>query len=254
MENTKKGPGRPPHNAHPTTCSGEPISQQELERKRSEAEDRKRRKQSDSKQKKDGSTSSQLDGYENGKFLKSLNSSLSEAFSNSSSSNEHGNERKPIKKSCKRGSTSTENNSTTSEVSSACSNEKENFQQQNKSALRPVQQTSATKCSYSIDSILSRVTPPTVVPCQEPTLKTTVTKRKRMDDDDEESNQNVKKKPNMSKPKNSYDENNNNQTDAEETNIESVKTSTKSQVSDEQTNATSQCVDLKSIEISNFSK
>lgn len=22
MENTKKGPGRPPHNAHPTTCSG----------------------------------------------------------------------------------------------------------------------------------------------------------------------------------------------------------------------------------------
>jgi homeobox protein Unc-4 len=23
MENTKKGPGRPPHNAHPTTCSGE---------------------------------------------------------------------------------------------------------------------------------------------------------------------------------------------------------------------------------------
>lgn len=45
MENTKKGPGRPPHNAHPTTCSGEPIPIEELERKRSEAEDRKRKKQ-----------------------------------------------------------------------------------------------------------------------------------------------------------------------------------------------------------------
>ena len=45
MENTKKGPGRPPHNAHPTTCSGEPIPYEEIERKRVEAEDRKRKKQ-----------------------------------------------------------------------------------------------------------------------------------------------------------------------------------------------------------------
>ena len=45
MENTKKGPGRPPHNAHPTTCSGEPIPLEEIERKRVEAEDRKRKKQ-----------------------------------------------------------------------------------------------------------------------------------------------------------------------------------------------------------------
>ena len=45
MENTKKGPGRPPHNAHPTTCSGEPIPIEEIERKRVEAEDRKRKKQ-----------------------------------------------------------------------------------------------------------------------------------------------------------------------------------------------------------------
>jgi hypothetical protein len=44
MENTKKGPGRPPHNAHPTTCSGEPISVEELERKRAEAEDKKKKK------------------------------------------------------------------------------------------------------------------------------------------------------------------------------------------------------------------
>ncbi|CAF0865114.1 unnamed protein product [Brachionus calyciflorus] len=44
MENTKKGPGRPPHNAHPTTCSGEPIPYEEIERKRAEAEDKKRKK------------------------------------------------------------------------------------------------------------------------------------------------------------------------------------------------------------------
>lgn len=45
MENTKKGPGRPAHNAHPRTCSGEPITQEELEKKRQQAEERKRRKQ-----------------------------------------------------------------------------------------------------------------------------------------------------------------------------------------------------------------
>jgi hypothetical protein len=32
-EHTKKGPGRPAHNAHPQTCSGEPIPIEELKRK-----------------------------------------------------------------------------------------------------------------------------------------------------------------------------------------------------------------------------
>ncbi|CAF3385357.1 unnamed protein product, partial [Rotaria sp. Silwood2] len=45
MENTKKSPGRPAHNAHPQTCSGYPISQEELEKKRLQVEERKRRKQ-----------------------------------------------------------------------------------------------------------------------------------------------------------------------------------------------------------------
>ena len=49
MENTKKGPGRPPHNAHPTTCSGEPIPYEEIERRRAEAEDKKKRKVSSSR-------------------------------------------------------------------------------------------------------------------------------------------------------------------------------------------------------------
>lgn len=30
-ENTKKAPGRPAHNAHPQTCSGEPIDPKELQ-------------------------------------------------------------------------------------------------------------------------------------------------------------------------------------------------------------------------------
>ena len=45
MENTRKGPGRPPSNAHLNTCSGEPISEEELEKKRSLAEEKKCRKQ-----------------------------------------------------------------------------------------------------------------------------------------------------------------------------------------------------------------
>ncbi|KAI5699071.1 hypothetical protein M8J75_015917 [Diaphorina citri] len=32
-EHTKKGPGRPAHNAHPVTCSGDPIPAEELKRK-----------------------------------------------------------------------------------------------------------------------------------------------------------------------------------------------------------------------------
>lgn len=44
MENTRKGPGRPPSNAQLNTCSGEPISTEELERRRCLAEERKRRK------------------------------------------------------------------------------------------------------------------------------------------------------------------------------------------------------------------
>lgn len=32
-EHTKKGPGRPAHNAHPQTCSGEPIPPDELAKK-----------------------------------------------------------------------------------------------------------------------------------------------------------------------------------------------------------------------------
>nr|CAA71344.1 DNA-binding protein [Girardia tigrina] len=44
-ENTKKGPGRPAHNAQPVTCSGEPISPTELKQKELQRQERKRRKQ-----------------------------------------------------------------------------------------------------------------------------------------------------------------------------------------------------------------
>jgi len=44
-EHTKKGPGRPAHNAHPQTCSGEPIPPEELERREEQRLAKKRRKQ-----------------------------------------------------------------------------------------------------------------------------------------------------------------------------------------------------------------
>ena len=51
-ENTKKGPGRPAHNAQPQTCSGEPISHEELIRKEATRRERKLMKQLEKQQKK----------------------------------------------------------------------------------------------------------------------------------------------------------------------------------------------------------
>jgi len=44
-DNTKKGPGRPAHNAHPQTCSGEPMDPEEIQRREQERLEKKRRKQ-----------------------------------------------------------------------------------------------------------------------------------------------------------------------------------------------------------------
>ena len=44
-ENTKKGPGRPAHNAHPQTCSGEPIPPDEIVKRDREKKEKKLRKQ-----------------------------------------------------------------------------------------------------------------------------------------------------------------------------------------------------------------
>ncbi|XP_030592211.1 homeobox protein unc-4 homolog [Archocentrus centrarchus] len=44
-ENTKKGPGRPAHNAHPTTCSGEPMDPEEIARRELSRLEKKKRKQ-----------------------------------------------------------------------------------------------------------------------------------------------------------------------------------------------------------------
>ena len=51
-EHTKKGPGRPAHNAHPQTCSGEPIPLEELERKERERKEKKLLKSLEKQQKK----------------------------------------------------------------------------------------------------------------------------------------------------------------------------------------------------------
>ncbi|XP_072035814.1 LOW QUALITY PROTEIN: uncharacterized protein [Amphiura filiformis] len=44
-ENTKKGPGRPAHNAHLTTCSGDPIPPDEIERREKSRVEKKKLKQ-----------------------------------------------------------------------------------------------------------------------------------------------------------------------------------------------------------------
>ncbi|XP_059408108.1 homeobox protein unc-4 homolog isoform X1 [Carassius carassius] len=44
-ENTKKGPGRPAHNSHLTTCSGEPMDPEEIARRELERLEKKKRKQ-----------------------------------------------------------------------------------------------------------------------------------------------------------------------------------------------------------------
>lgn len=43
-ENTRKGPGRPPHSAQPRSCSGVPIDPEEMKRKEAENAERKRLK------------------------------------------------------------------------------------------------------------------------------------------------------------------------------------------------------------------
>ncbi|KAL3877672.1 hypothetical protein ACJMK2_035343 [Sinanodonta woodiana] len=53
-EHTKKGPGRPAHNAHPQTCSGEPMEPDEVERKERERMERKKKKQEERLKKLDG--------------------------------------------------------------------------------------------------------------------------------------------------------------------------------------------------------
>ncbi|MBN3280116.1 UNC4 protein, partial [Polyodon spathula] len=44
-ENTKKGPGRPAHNSHPTSCSGEPMDPEEIARRELERMEKRKRKQ-----------------------------------------------------------------------------------------------------------------------------------------------------------------------------------------------------------------
>ncbi|KAL3318177.1 hypothetical protein Ciccas_003170 [Cichlidogyrus casuarinus] len=43
-ENTRKGPGRPAHNAQPLTCSGEPISAEELAKRDAQRAEKRKRK------------------------------------------------------------------------------------------------------------------------------------------------------------------------------------------------------------------
>lgn len=165
MENTKKGPGRPPHNAHPTTCSGEPIPIEEIERKRTEAEDRKRKKQTQRTSRGGIDGLNDEDDYENGD---------NDHFNPMSSNNSQSGEKIHL------------NSSSISSVSSSCVDENssdhlnnsngdfkpfqfvysenqsqlvkkrklsgnESHENQNKAIAT---KSSSNRCSYSIDSIL----------------------------------------------------------------------------------------------------
>ena len=51
-EQTRKGPGRPAHNAHPQTCSGEPIPPDELEKRERHRREKRIQKQLERQQRK----------------------------------------------------------------------------------------------------------------------------------------------------------------------------------------------------------
>lgn len=50
MDQTKKGPGRPAHNAHPQSCSGDPLSPEEIEKREKQRKQRKLNRQLEKKQ------------------------------------------------------------------------------------------------------------------------------------------------------------------------------------------------------------
>lgn len=50
MDQTKKGPGRPAHNAHPQSCSGDPLSPEEIEKREVQRRQRKLNRQLEKKQ------------------------------------------------------------------------------------------------------------------------------------------------------------------------------------------------------------
>ena len=50
MDQTKKGPGRPAHNAHPQSCSGDPLSVAEIEKRERQRRQRKLNRQLEKKQ------------------------------------------------------------------------------------------------------------------------------------------------------------------------------------------------------------
>ena len=168
MENTKKGPGRPPHNAHPTTCSGEPIPIEEIERKRTEAEDRKRKKQTQRTHRGLGDEDTE---YANGSLDQTSN------YQTTNEDNEEDTEEYSTEEQ-KLSHKPHFNSSCISSVTSSCENSRDQFNQSflrhqqqeepiisNENKLEPKRKLDEVesdesnrpkqnKCSYSIDSIL----------------------------------------------------------------------------------------------------
>lgn len=61
MDQTKKGPGRPAHNAHPQSCSGDPLSPDEIEKRERQRRQRKLNRQLEKQQAKLAAKGIQVD-------------------------------------------------------------------------------------------------------------------------------------------------------------------------------------------------
>ncbi|XP_064600498.1 homeobox protein unc-4 homolog [Liolophura sinensis] len=129
-ENTKKGPGRPAHNAHPQSCSGDPIDPVELQRREQERLEKKRRKQEERLRKMDERKKNSM---------QPLNCYPSERTSSGDSSGDSCGESpgsdKPLPGTCSSGSKKSASLSQSTNNSGRRTQEK-------------------PKCSFSIDSLL----------------------------------------------------------------------------------------------------
>ncbi|CAF0758173.1 unnamed protein product [Didymodactylos carnosus] len=151
MENTKKGPGRPPHNAHPVTCSGEPISKEELEKKRREAEEKKKRKQCDRQRRLDAKKHVLLNNITNNNSsdnntntVNTTNDQLNISTSSATTINDH--------------TIDDSDDSLLDDISPAISETSTTISTDKPSTSKIIESSSSilNKCSYSIDSILSQ--------------------------------------------------------------------------------------------------
>lgn len=128
-ENTKKGPGRPAHNAQPQTCSGQPMDPDEIKRREQERSEKKRRKQDERLRKLEEKRRSIQDGKSKDQLFDVSSRSETSNHDSDSESDEHDHINSPI-------SSPASDNRNHSNHDLPCHND------------------GGRKCSFSIDSLL----------------------------------------------------------------------------------------------------